>query len=871
MGAWGLGVPAGFPARTQVRKGPTHRTKMDPRRLLSACFPTPSIPGWGKWTFLTWGQGEPQVTRVTLNLDAEAESPSFVETTTDSSRLWTFTFSPPRQLTNASVTMLFASGRDSTLQLYLDHQIIRPEGIYSKGMLGVVMARGAMGYPFGRPECTPADLNPPNAELKRALIRLGVYKIAKEEHRPTEESPPHEPPVFERVARHYRLFFATGHSVEAIRRILLAQPGVERAEIMELVRIDGDVEPCDAFAQGDPLYLQSQWYLQPYQSPGPVGIGANQAWCVSLGGNPSGRATIIIIDEPYPGHPDLIRSDNTPVVTTVNHRSCYTYDAGHSVAMAAMAAAAANGIGIVGVAPEAQVLDYDLPCGGPWHEDDLVNAFVWIHDHADSLKSSLEPIVLSVSVADSTNVEPINLRDAVSEVVNEDLIPLFAACSRKNNQAFPTYPAAWDQQNQEYPLVLAVGSCTKRGAPYSPFGDIYAPAESLIVDWTIPGIGPVYSFVASNPTASLSAPQAAAATAMYEFVSGPLSPSSLYPLIIAKCRVRNGTHILNTSNLLDVTGIEDITNVYTTSGAYSNTIHWTVTDPSNINDFVISDRASCDAPWTQEADVPNNGGNSYAQSVFAPYARAYYYKLTARYGGEFIDYDAGAATPSPGYSFDQPVPPSTVSFESYPPNGGRIQWPKACSFTVQVGYWIYREIGAGNMDSCLPDHASVLCDTVACYPNVPNDGCWYDGDLLPGIPYLYRLVTWANDGQGRLISCSVPSMQVLGYSMDPAGVGTNPSDQSAVLLNRNIRVSPNPCQRGGKALLSLRGPVSAGSRLRIIDCAGRVVSESDLPLVRGQSEIREEIGSRLPTRGVYFVEIREPGTGRKVSKIVVAN
>ncbi len=809
--------------------------------------------GWGRWTFLTSG-GTEGLRQVVLDLDGDRFEPTCAQQTSSTSCLWTFVFPPRSAPRSVLLRRPGGTAADSLVAIAVDSSPADPrEGAYAVDSFTFVPARGSLGYPRGSFTCTLPELVHPDSTLYAALQQLGVIRLRKVGRSPGEDPVTDSDRVMPRLLRTYVATVQPCHSMPALAAMMAGIHAVELAKPAGVVRA-WTQDPCAYEAAGDTFY-PNQWYLQPH-TPTTFTTDAAYGWCDNQGCDWAGhRANIVVIDFPLLGYPspmhaDLTRPDGSSVVSLADdlHFNNCPEDSSichHSLHIAGLAAAAANQVFTVGIAYEASVLLYELPYGAL--DDDLVLAFKWVYDRSPYMDRS--PIV-SCSVA--TEVEPDGLQYWLDCLVSQRGVAVICA-----EPGWPpvTYPSVWDQSSGTG-LVLSVGASNKAGEDMGvPMPkDIFAPAESL---WVPDKLGALDTFTCvTSATPSLSVPQVAAAGAMYQVqYDWTCGPADIYDQLMGRARVAGGgRRILNVGNTLGVTGITDITNVYAFPGNSECTIHWEVLDAENISGFWIYDRPSCGGRWELRRSVENAGEGSYNETLEAPYLRPYYYKMVAHWGGATATYPCAAVTPLTGEAVVFPTVP-TPEFTSMPAYGGRLRWLRSTSPSASE-FVVYREMTPGPMATCVSYRGVVVNNGLSC-TDPPNTmcACWYDHDLVPGLPFSYRIGAVVRDLQGR-VRCEVQSSEVVG-EIPVAGVGDERSVAGSDNGELSCQIVGSPSTSGGAVRVRMRSSATRYACMGMYDTTGRCVRGGERRIVVpiGESTVELDGGTRLPA-GVYFLVVR---------------
>jgi hypothetical protein len=274
-------------------------------------------------------------------------------------------------------------------------------------------------------------------------------------------------------------------------------PIVVRIEVDEVA--EASQEPT---APNDSRFAE-QWAL-------PV-VGLPEAWAAL----PSGRTVIVaVIDSGVClNHPDLqgrivagydfVDNDNDPSDVF-----------GHGCGVAGVIAANSNnGIGIAGVAPNAQIMPLRvLDAQGLGNYSNIASAIIYAADNGAN--------IINLSLAGSNNSSI--LEQAVAYAIARGVVVIAAAGNFNSPNTF--YPAA-------YPSVIAVGSVDvnlqrSSFSNYGTFVDIYAPGRDILTT----SLNGDYAF---NSGTSFAAPIVAGITAMTESFNAPLNTQDgiifLYP------------------------------------------------------------------------------------------------------------------------------------------------------------------------------------------------------------------------------------------------------------------------------------------------------------------------------------------------------
>ncbi len=820
---------------------------LDSLRVLPATI----IRGAPVWTFLTDGFPRAQIASCALVLDGRRFTPSSVDTTTHSSALWTFDLDSLQTPQTADLEFTGTNGGSRQIQIQLDNSPWRVPG-HSRTGLTLTLRQGAMVYPVGRRSCGMEDISRSDPSLLALFTQIGVQRIKKCGWNRPETYPDPSPLAY--LLRSYDIILADHYSIEAIRRIVATNSAVERAILATPVFARGPL----CYQPQDPLWPR-QWQLQNVVDTGKWGLSNDYEWC----GHefPETEVTMAIVDFAYRLDPHInIITDGSDPATPDDGM------APHGTACAGLAVAASDGSGGVGAAPGGAVYMYSVG-DPPFYESDFASA---IHDASAQLGSYR---VISTSLAMCGTGDG-DLYYAVCYAVRHDHNSIFAV-----KDAFDDYPGAWDIQSGE-DLVLSCSGVNSAGAPNAghTYADIYAVIQDLWLVWPWDPSG-WRQDAGMAPTSSWATPQIAASAAIFQ-ADNHYEPAALYQTLLDNSLAPSGFPILQAGNLYGITGIEDIANFHVTAGNTQMTVQWEVTDPTNIDEFMIYDSASCWGEFQQEASFApgdpryTSDGVHYSVPIAALYHRPYYYSMYAMYHGIEAGYHA-SGTPLQGTQVTAPQAPTQVTFEALSDTEGQLQWAKNDPGATE--YWIYREITAGQMDACGGNgdwgtwyHATVQHAGTSCLqPGADGYACLYDTDLVPQWPYSYTVAATVIDAQGRVECMSGFSNQVIGYSEPPpSGV---PEAGARGAADFSIGVRPVPAWRPEEASLSLTSSHPRVVRLSVFDPAGRRVGPPPAwtPMRAGVNEVSlQDVAGRVG-RGVYFVRAESTDGQVRVGKFVL--
>jgi subtilisin family serine protease len=196
-------------------------------------------------------------------------------------------------------------------------------------------------------------------------------------------------------------------------------------------------------------------------------IDASDAWAITRGAG----ATVAVVDSGVDlTHPDLL-ARLLPGYDWVDDDAVPQDEHGHGTHVAGTVAAAENGLGVVGVAPEADVIPLRvLDANGSGWSSDVAIAFDWAGDHG------VRVVNASLGSTGITNAERQAIRDHP-----ETLYVVAAGNAGQNVDATPHYPCAYTEAN-----VLCVGATDSDDeiAGFSNYGstavDLFAPGVSIV-------------------------------------------------------------------------------------------------------------------------------------------------------------------------------------------------------------------------------------------------------------------------------------------------------------------------------------------------------------------------------------------------------
>lgn len=311
-----------------------------------------------------------------------------------------------------------------------------------------------------------------------------------------------------------------------------------KAELWDVDRPISDIQQEPSLLYAQPNYVRrlqafsaqeprqsEEWHLSQIHAP--------QAWS-QFSGTPGAGVTVAVVDSGVdPNHPDL-QANLLPLVDEVKTDLLAGTDyvgrdgQGHGTHVCGIIAAAANGIGVVGVAPGVKILPVKV-----MKADGNGDDFTIAQGLKDAVDKGAQIINLSVGGTEPSSI----LADAVAYASEHDVLMVVSA----GNDGGPVnYPAA-------YPGVLAVGSVDKNGvhASYSSYGpelSMVAPggtSDSGVLS-TLPTYACYLTLYGRKPNdygtqagTSMATPQVTAAAALLLSKEPSLKPAQLRERLMA--------------------------------------------------------------------------------------------------------------------------------------------------------------------------------------------------------------------------------------------------------------------------------------------------------------------------------------------------
>ena len=276
------------------------------------------------------------------------------------------------------------------------------------------------------------------------------------------------------------------------------------AAVLALLGVGSAQARVDAYS--DPLAPQEWWLSR---------IGADQAT------PPGPGVPIAIVDSGVdPTQPDFA---GRPSTTFLNDQTTVGREEYHGTAVASVAAAPDNGIGLDGVYPEAALEVWDAsPTSVGITDFAAITGIQAISAHC--------PAVINLSFG-STNPDP-ELQNAILDAVRQGCFVVAAAGNSGDEGSPTTYPAAW-------PHVFTVAATDESDAvaPFSttsPATDVAAPGTDVVAD--VPTTRNTLGYQAGLSGTSFAAPLVSAAAAWVWTMRPTLTVSQLAQILRSSAR-----------------------------------------------------------------------------------------------------------------------------------------------------------------------------------------------------------------------------------------------------------------------------------------------------------------------------------------------
>lgn len=287
----------------------------------------------------------------------------------------------------------------------------------------------------------------------------------------------------------------------AARRVA---PAIERRGALMTLAPDVAFHSLNHVTGTDPLIPQ-EWWL-------PI-VGADRA-------EPPGPGRpVIVIDRGLDlSHPEFA---GRPATTALNLQTVNRIEF-HGTAVASAAAAPVNGVGLIGVYPQADLRSYDMSANGVLTEGELVLGLL--------MASRSCPGVINLSIGREGPSNPI-LDQAIQMAVERGCVLVAAAGNSRRTGSPPVLPA-------RLPHVLTIAS-TDRADRVSVFSnvsqalDLSAPGEDI---WTAVPVATQPSGYALFDGTSFAAPIVAGATAWVWTARGLLDDTQIFDLMRLSAR-----------------------------------------------------------------------------------------------------------------------------------------------------------------------------------------------------------------------------------------------------------------------------------------------------------------------------------------------
>jgi len=263
---------------------------------------------------------------------------------------------------------------------------------------------------------------------------------------------------------------------------------------------------AQARVDADPLFPQ-EWWLSH--------IGATQAT------PPGPGVPIAIIDSGVdPTHPEFANRPNT---TYLNDQTTFGGEEFHGTAVASVAAAPDNGVGLDGVYPQASLEVWDASPSPQGITDFTAIAGI-------EMVSAHCPAVINISFG-STDPDP-DLQNALLQAVRNGCLVVAASGNSGQEGSPPTFPASW-------PHIFTVGATDENDAvtSFSTTGagiDVVAPGVDLTL--AVPTTKNATGYQSAFAGTSFSAPIVAAAAAWVWTVRPTLTVTQLAQVLRSTAR-----------------------------------------------------------------------------------------------------------------------------------------------------------------------------------------------------------------------------------------------------------------------------------------------------------------------------------------------
>jgi len=502
----------------------------------------------------------------------------------------------------------------------------------------------------------------------------------------------------------------------------------------------------------------------------------------------------------------------------------------HGTEMTAIIAAAQDGTHSVGVAPSTQIVPIWIPC-----DPVLADVVATINGAIDANVIDCTKACASFGISIHSPTVPTSLLGAIRRLVDGESLPVIAARDTED-----AYPGVWDQGSSE-PLRLSVQGVDQDGqiiGNASP--DIFAPADNIHTT----SCNDSWIVHQNNVSGSTAVAQVAGVAALARAQVGGCSPSAIYNRLLDTAYESDGVLVVNATGAVGgPTGIDDVANLVAIPLQQSVEFQWDLTDDDEIDGFSIQDGTSCWGPFEPRVEFIGVGdpqyttdGIHYSAVLEAPYDREYFYRVVASYNSTSAFYEISVA-PIGGLPVTPASPPSPQR-HVIDPGLVRLRWAKTGGFPPVSEYWVYKEFTLNGMTSCGFDgrwgrhfRASVPHAGVSCGAESVDSACWYDADVFPWLPRSFRVASVKRDAQDRVQWASALSMQVSGYTVEPAEAEEHAEPGIPTL---RIRAIPTPSSAAA-AMVEVRIAKSEDLALRLFDLGKRVVAGPVVRAVRADT------------------------------------
>ena len=277
-------------------------------------------------------------------------------------------------------------------------------------------------------------------------------------------------------------------------------PELRRAHLVRLVQPERTLQRAYTKVTPDPL-TSSQWWR--------ADVKADQ----SEPPGPGKPVTIVDVGVDL-SHPEFAGRPDTTALNT--QRVTDSRDDFHGTAVASVAAAPANGVGIVGIYPQASLHVYDADLSGRLTDGELIRAI--------DIAAAAGPGVINLSLG-GTQFDPA-LQDVIYSAFRRGSLIVAASGNSREDGNPINFPA-----NMSHVLTVAATDSSDRVASFSSSSvgvDIAAPGVDIPA--AVPTIYQASGFAAVDGT-SFSAPMVAGAAAWVWTARGDLDNTQLFDIM----------------------------------------------------------------------------------------------------------------------------------------------------------------------------------------------------------------------------------------------------------------------------------------------------------------------------------------------------